>query len=336
MVYLLPAGSLHGQPEPDPEEPPVAGQPANFNGAVGVYKIAATAEPTELQAEDPLTFTVRISGSGSPRHPPRRLPLRRWPQFVRRFEVEDLPDSQPAAGAWEFRYRLKPLSSAVKEIPSLRFDYFTPGAVPREKGYRSTYAPAIALKVRPRAELQPAEVQATREPAALPETLYDVTDDPALVLRHDEPFALPGLAPVAVAILVPPVLCAAWYAAWRYRYPDAVRLARRRQSRAARQALQALATAGRDGPDARAFRVAAIVAEYLQQRWELAAVEPTPRDVASHLKGRRCPDALSGQAAAFLRACDTARFAPEGEIGDTDLTAAAARLIATLEDDACP
>jgi hypothetical protein len=328
---------VSAQPDDDPDEPPVVGQPAGFNGAVGVYKVATTAEPTDLQAEDPLTLTVRITGSGSPRHPPQRPPLRRLPEFTRRFVIEDLPGPSPTASpaVWEFRYRLKPLNPTVKEIPALRFDYFKPGVIPREKGYRSTYAPAIPLTVRPRAQVQPADIQGAA-PVAHPEALYELAEDPAAVLGHAEPFALPAGWLVALMLLLPPVLCAGWYAGWRLRYPDTVRLARRRQSRAARQALQALEGIRPDHPGSLAWQVGAVVADYLRQRWDLAAVEPTPAEVADHLKQLGCAGSLADQAAAFFRACDTARFAPDHAAGPEDWKAAAAQLITALEDQPCP
>src|SRR5262245_6018297 len=50
------------QAQPGVEEPPVAGRPEDFSGLVGVYRISSSASPTEVNVEDPLTLTVRITG----------------------------------------------------------------------------------------------------------------------------------------------------------------------------------------------------------------------------------------------------------------------------------
>jgi hypothetical protein len=306
------------------EEPPVGGRPLHFDGAIGSFKIATRAEPTQLQAEDPLILTVQLTASGPASQAPKRPDLRRWPDFARRFQIDDL-SAQDASGAytWEFRYRLKPRNAEVKAIPALRFDYYKPGVVPREKGYRATYAPAIPLIVKPRGQVQVAEVEGTPATKELSDAVLHLADG-AAVLRRSETDAVPNKVLGAVLVLVPPMICAAWYAGWRRRYPDAACQARLRQSRAARQALRGLT-------GARAPEAAAVMAHYLRERFDLAAVEPTPAEVVPELIHKGCAVAHAERIAAFFRACDTARFAPDlGPPGD-ELAATAARVILELE-----
>jgi hypothetical protein len=155
------------------------------------------------------------------------------------------------------------------------------------------------------------------------------------VLRHDEPFALPRPWTLVLALLAIPAFCGGWYAMWRRRNPDAARRARTRQSRAARQALHALTAVPQDTPAHAAHPAAAIVADYLRQRWDLAAVEPTPAEVAANLLRQGCAELLANRAAAFFRDCDRARFAPEPAPGPDQLTTAAADLVHSLEGQPC-
>jgi hypothetical protein len=319
----------------DSDEPPVANQPPNFNGAVGDFtKFTTHADPTTLPVGDPLTFIVHIAGSAQ--RPVPRPPLRRLPEFTQRFVIEDLrgPESKAGQGVWEFRYRLKPkpLNPPVSAIPALRFDYFKPKVLPREKGYRTKYAEAIPLTVLPRPEVQPADIQGAAEPAALPEELYELVEGPDAVLRREEPFALPGPIVLILVFLGMPALCVAWYALWRYCDPDAARLTQHRQSRAARKALQALETTGHRTSPAQSERVATVLTDYLQHRWDLTAAEPTPQEVVAHLEHLGCSEPCVRQAAEFYQACDIARFAPEPALSPDGLTATAVRLIRTLED----
>src|SRR5262249_56840941 len=50
-----------GRPVDDADEPPVANQPPNFNGAVGIFKdFTSHAAPTTLAVGDPPTFPLPI------------------------------------------------------------------------------------------------------------------------------------------------------------------------------------------------------------------------------------------------------------------------------------
>lgn len=314
----------------DDDEPPVARQPADFDGAVGGYRIRTQAKPTTVQAEDPLLFTVLITGSGPAGHLPRRPDLRRLPLFKRQFAIEDVPDrDRYVAGehTWQFSYRLRPrsLDPPVKAIPAVPFVYYKPHLIDPERGYQTDYSRPIPLKVLPRAVVTKPEAP----PVQLPARLYELVEG-SQVLRHERPSAPPGLTGILLLLLAPPALCAGWYVTWRRLYPDAARLTRRRRSRAARQALGALETAGRD--DRAPEKAAAITALYLRQRVDLSAAEPTPAEVAGHLEGAGFPAVLGARVAEFFRECDAARFGPGPLRGGTDFPAAAAELILALEE----
>ncbi len=332
-LLLIPAGFARADAPDDPNEPPLVGQPDNFSGAVGSYKITAAAQPTELQAEDALTFTLRITGHGPAGRQPTRPDLRHAPAFRKRFVVEDLDQKiDAAAGVWEFRYRLKPLNPEVTEIPTVRFVYFKPGLLPKEKGYRSAYSESIPLVVKPRTEVQATDVQGGAEPSQLPDAVFELAEGPAAVLRREQPLALPGGLPLFVTfLLAPPFLCAGWYLAWRRLYPDAARLARQRRSRAAEIALRSLKQAGKADADRAAQQFVTLMAEYLRGRWELPAAEPTPAEVVGHLRRIGCPAELAERAGAFFGACNAARFAPGGGPSRDTLRATAVQLVLDLE-----
>lgn len=131
-------------------EPPLVGRPENFSGAIGVYKISMEATPTEVEVEQSITLTVRITGSAGLQGV-KRPDLRRLPRFAQRFNVQNLGERQPTKEIQEYDYRLRPLSIEVTEIPSLPFVYFKPGVIPDYKGYQTSSAAALPIKVRPTA-----------------------------------------------------------------------------------------------------------------------------------------------------------------------------------------
>lgn len=337
LAVLALAGPLRAASPAGPsDEPPLVGMPENFNGAVGTFRVTTEARPTELQAEDPLLFTVRVTATGSVRTPPNRPDLRKLPRFTSRFQIEDLPRRDRAVTgldgpSWEFFYHLRPLNTEVKAVPALLFGYYKPGTTPAVKGYRTTAAGSIPLTVKPRTP--PPLVAAPPEPTP-PAWLTRVPTGPA-VLRRDEPPGLPGPLALAALALTPPALALAWYAWWRRRHPDAGRHARLQRSRAARLALKRLhAGPTADRPDS-ARHAAHVLAEYLSHRLDVPPVSgPGPDEVAGRLAHAGCPRQLAEKVVEFFRASDTARYAPAP--GPHDLPAAAEHLIHQLESESWP
>jgi hypothetical protein len=311
------------------DEPPLVNQPENFSGAIGSFKISATAEPTEIAVGEPIQFTLHVRGTNAAR-PPQRPDLRRFEKFRRRFQIQDLAEQDktrptPVGQEWEFNYRLKPLRGGVKEIPALPFDYYKPGIVPRTKGYFTTYSRSIPLRIKPAS----VSVVARRR---LPERMYEIVTGPS-VLRTQQPATLPGTVICLLAVIGPPLACLVWYWVWRRCNRGAAQAARRRRSRAARLALVALQKDGHPDGDARTKHVAQVVQSYLWQRFDLSLTDLTPVAVAEQLRRLGYPDALANQATELFRACDTVRFAGDLASASEKLPASAESLILALESE---
>jgi hypothetical protein len=320
----------------DAVEPPVAHRPANFSGAIGSrFHIQTRAAPTELQAEDPLTLTVSITGNGQVQNI-LRPDLRRLPRFAGRFDIENLGDRYlPANNTREFTYRVRPRTAAVKEIPPLPFVFFKPNLLPPEKGYQTTYADPIALMVRPRAQVSAARVEGMASVVEMPDSVYALVEGDT-VLRHDLPFALPAPGVLALLLIGPPALGGLWYMVWRRCCPDTLRQLQRRRSRAAQQALKALQRSRKLDGAALPQQAEAIIARYLRQRLDLLTLEPTPMEVARHLEQVGSSGALGQQLARFFADCAAARFAPGLMDKPNNWTTTAARLVLALEEESWP
>jgi hypothetical protein len=318
------------------DEPPLKNRPARFSGAVGTFRVTTEASPTTLRPDEALTLTVRVTAVGPVREPPRRPDLREAPGFAERFHIETLSEPEgrhPDEKTWEFVYRLKPRAATVDAVPSLPFVFYKPGATPAARGaYQTVYAERIPLTVKP-ADQSPA---AAGPPAvAVPESAYEIVEGPA-VLRRPPAWSIPGPVVVALVLAGAPLVCAGWYLAWRRLYPDAARLARQRQSQAARHALRALHALRRQPPDEQAPQAAAALAGYLRERVDLAVTEPTPEEAAAPLHAAGCSERLAGEVAQFFRDCDAARFAPDPAPGALPWADAAARLVQEVEAELWP
>jgi hypothetical protein len=335
LLMLLGCGSVaRAEPEegPKPDDIPAIGRPSDlpFSEASGWFAVGVSAKPTTLEAETPLAFTVSVRAVRAARRPPQRIDLRQLPAFAEQFYIEDSAGEEPTRPderTWEFVYRLKPRRTEVREIPSLPFVYFNPYLLTAHKGFQVIYTDPIPLRVLPHESVQ--------VPVQGPESAFTLATGPG-VLEHQTTWTPPGRVTSLVMLLAPPLVCAVWYICWRRMYPDAVRAARRRRSRAARQALPLLQAARRLKAEEYAHRIPAIVAAYLQQRLDLTSAEPTPREVAALLAQRGCSPALTQQAVRFFEACDSARFTPLYGAELSDLPDSALQLILAVEAETCP
>jgi hypothetical protein len=135
-------------------------------------------------------------------------------------------------------------------------------------------------------------------------------------------------------LVLPPILCVGWYLAWRRLYPDAARLVRQRQSRAARRALAGLDAAARLTGRPRVEAVSAAVVLYLRERFDLVYREPTPGESADWLAHFGISEGLTQRTRQLLQECAAGRFGPQET--EDNLAAPARGLVLELEDATCP
>ncbi len=326
----------------DDVQPPLEFQPDGFRasgGAVGSgFRAAVRVAPAELWEGDTAILTVRLSAA-SCQQPPLRPRLKELAALRPLLDPKkplvlidapkgpeaDRPDRTLDGHTWEFDYKLRPLKDSVTRLPPLPFDTYRPSSIAALPGrYQRTYSEAVPLVVKAKAAAPLVEPP----PIRVPEYLLNLAEGPAVLRRQAGGPLLPSLPWLLLGLLLPPLAGVGWYVVWRRLFPDAVRRARLRQSRAARQAQAALQALG-PAPDVP--RVARVAATYLQARFGLASAEPTPADVTGALLRAGASEDLAGKAAEFFHACDAARFAPASAVSAHDLRDAAVRLIATVE-----
>ena len=308
----------------DADAPPAAA-PVDFSHVVGRLEISASAAPTQVAVEEPITLTVKIYGDAAPRYQPRRHNLRIFPpDLTANFYVEPVPDDDrlsPERSRWEFVYRLRPKDKNVSLIPALRLVYYSPS----RKKFQTTFSEEIPITVTAPAEPSP-PIEVKAKP--LPEQFYKLAPIEE-VLRDDRPLRVP-IWLAALLFSLPPVVAAVWYCIWRRRDFGVLATRHLRRSESARAALALLEVGSPD-----AIRVTTIVAEYLRQRFDMTTVEPTPREV-ERLIFRLGGTKVTRRAwMIFLESGDRERFAPAHAARNLDLPREAARLILNLEAELC-
>ncbi len=124
---------------------PTDGRPPGFAGHVGNYRLAASAEPTEVNIGDPITLKVTIDGPDYLDHVniPR---LQDQTLLARDFKIpEERADGTIQGGKKIFTQTIRARSEEIEEIPPIELAYFNT----KEGRYRIARTAPIPIKVNP-------------------------------------------------------------------------------------------------------------------------------------------------------------------------------------------
>jgi len=103
---------------------PEEGKPVGYSGHIGTYRIRTSAAPTEINVGDPITLTIRISGTAYLKA--LDLPsLENQENLARDFRIPvEAPVGKIAGGEKVFEQTIRASHSGVKEIPPIELAYF--------------------------------------------------------------------------------------------------------------------------------------------------------------------------------------------------------------------
>ncbi|MEP2774991.1 MAG: BatD family protein [Luteolibacter sp.] len=126
---------------------PTAGRPDDFTGQVGKRTITATASPTVLQAGDPITLTITVTGNDFPEI--IELPeLDGIEAFTRQFSIPPRQSAGRIDGKTNTKTyirTIRPLGQEASVIPAIRLPYFDP----ETKAYALASTAPIPITVKP-------------------------------------------------------------------------------------------------------------------------------------------------------------------------------------------
>ena len=176
-------------------DPPSAGRPADWAGAVGSWRTSARVDSVRPRAGDPIVLTLRVEGQGNVTLLPRPALSIRWGTVVAADERVRV-DSTPSAlrGSKEFDWLLTPSAAGVQRIGPIRFVYFNPGS----RQYEVAQTLPLTVRVAP-GDVLSSDVAPPPDDAVPPQLLHSAHDDDAPSPLGDAPWlrALMGLAPLA-------------------------------------------------------------------------------------------------------------------------------------------
>jgi hypothetical protein len=110
-------------------EPPAAGRPSDWAGAVGSWSAAARVDTLRGRTGEPFVLTLRVTGQGNVTLLPRPHIAIPWATVVNADERVRLDSAPPLlGGAKEFDWLVTPRDVGTLKVPALRYAFFNPRA----------------------------------------------------------------------------------------------------------------------------------------------------------------------------------------------------------------
>ncbi|MHC5111604.1 MAG: BatD family protein [Planctomycetota bacterium] len=293
----------------DVKSPPDEGRPAEFNGALGRYKLAVSAKPNRVEQGKPVTIAISITGT--PLDGVAGPELSANPELISRFDFtneELIGDVQGRRKV--FRRAIFPRQVGEQVIPPIRWSYFDPD----KEAYVTLASKPINITVDPPSGDAVAINLSDGNGGARDTSLVELTGgiSPNYVevesLLASQELTL-STAQWAGLIGTPLVWLSLTLATVRTRKYSANRgLARRRRAmRSAEAALRAAAALPKG--TAQWTAIGEAFKGYLADRFNLPPGEITPADASALLNGTAATG-LAQDIADFLESCNAVVYAP--------------------------
>lgn len=189
---------------------PLTGQPANFAGHVGEYKIETHATPSEVNVGDPITLTLSLSGPDYLEHVDLP-PLGEQLKLARDFKVpKERATAEVLGKSKAFTQTVRALRPDVKEVPSIELPYFDT-LTGTYRVARSEPIPLTVNKTRIITALDAEGVDAVESPGSEIETwtkgiAFNYEDMGTLVNQRLAPLSW-FRSPLWICLFVGPPLC---------------------------------------------------------------------------------------------------------------------------------
>jgi len=315
---------------------PEQNKPANFTGAIGDFKMTATAGPTNVTVGDPITVRVQISGSGSLDTltlPPQDA----WRDF-KTYPLTsklDTSDQFGFQGAKTFEQIISPQNSDVHELPPLAFSFFNPN----DGQYHTLTEPAAPLVVKAAGATPMPTIAAGKNSTPenqAPQDILPIKENPGALAQI--PVGQDSVEPLIakpIFLITQSVPVLAFLAAfiWRQRADKLANNPRLRRQRAVAQLvrdglndLKKFAAANQ--PDEFFALLFRLLQEQLGERLDCPASAITENVIDEHSVLRSAPKMTLDALRELFQLCNQARYAPVR--GASELNSVAMKLEQTL------
>jgi len=263
---------------------PAEGRPAEFNGAVGTFKVTGEVSSSSAAEGDPLTLRMHVTGSGDFDRVDSAMlgHVEHWKTYPPTSSFK-ATDTLGFAGDKVFEQAVIASAPGSQVLPAVTFAYFDPAA----RQYAVVRTAPLSVTISPSAaDRSPASQSSGAETASAAASTPLRPDHPASA-RAAHSLVPPYLQPrfLAIPSLLSLMFAGAWVALGRRTDPSALAALRARQpSKAARRALAQMELAARAGKSERFFALARrMLQEALAERWGTSPENITQAEVNTRL-----------------------------------------------------
>ncbi len=295
---------------------PEAGKPADFTGAVGQYRIAGAVDKTRAEVNEPITMTIKISGTGNIKTV--SLPtMPDLPEF-RSYNSGDTENIERVnyrlAGSKTYEQVFIPKRAGTYVLPAISFSYFDPEA----RSYKIVSTEPVQVEIAPSSDRFASQVQNLQSNRIDPtqaarDIRYLKSETGNLNTRRSKPLAMNFMVVGLYLIPILGYIGIVQYQRRREKLESDVGFRRLKQARKMAQTRLATASELLDRADADGFYTATSrsLIDYFADRYNLPAFGLTADKIKEFAAGRQDAN-LIDRMLMMLQQCDFGRFAPGG------------------------
>lgn len=293
---------------------PDQGRQDNFTGAVGNYRMTAAADKTTVEVNEPITLTIKISGTGNI----KSVAIPEFPDMAefRSYRAGDSENTNKSnyrlGGTKTFEQVFIPKLAGVYTLPAVEFSYFDP----KTAQYKSLTTEPIQIEVTPAQDRYSSQVQ------SMESNKLDLVARDIRYLKSDigevngGQSKLMAVSPLYLALYLIPLIGYGIVLTQKKRYEKLqtdvafrrLKQARKLAEKRLKSARQSLAK----GAAAEFYSdINRSMIEYFADRFDLPAFGLTADSIEQHSTDRLPPE-LTERFLALLSQCDMGRFAPGG------------------------
>lgn len=327
-----PATTIHVKALPN-------GKPANFSGGVGQFTLTPSISTTDLQANDAVTLTIDIKGSGNMKL--LKTPSVDWPEGFEPYDPKVTNNYKTTAsgysGSKTIEYLAIPRAAGQYTIPALSFSYFDI----QSGQYKTLSTPEYTLNVR-RAPGQAAnEGEAQTYTAVNKENIKELGTDIRYINPNMPPvnnrvassaLSIKALLFIDLIVLVLAMLIYIIFRRYMRENADASHMRYKRASKVAQKRLKLAQTLLTGDNSAFYAEIEKAAFSYLSDRLRIPTAELTKDNIADLLRQKGVDNALIDQVTDVLSTAEFARYAPTSGSEKQALYDATVNIINLLEN----
>ena len=329
-----PSVTIHVKPLP-------AGKPADFYGGVGQFNINSKISSTDLQANEAVTLTLTIQGTGNMKL--LKTPPIDWPEG---FEVYDPKvtnnfknTTSGVSGTKTIEYLAIPRAGGIYTIPAINFAYFDPKA----EAYKTLNTPEYTLRI-----TRPANEEAN---AAVVNNFVQKEDIQQLgsdirYIHSDIQYPITNIRYSSISFgslsfglcyMIPALLAALLFVIFRKQIKENADITRVRYKKANKVAQRRLKLAEQllkaDNKTAFFEEIERAAWTYLSDRLSIPTAQLNKENIAQILTNKGVSDSIIQEVMHVLSTAEFARYAPTSDHAMQDIYNDTTKIINQLENE---